>query len=52
MVLKTALVNILHKYVILPGEKLEQGMKKQETLTLSPEAVYVRLEKRSKLSNI
>jgi hypothetical protein len=48
MELKLALANILHKYNILPGEKIEQGMKKQETVTLSPEAVYIKLEKRSK----
>jgi cytochrome P450 len=48
MELKMALVNILHKYRIYPGEKLEQGMKRQESLTLSPEAIYVRIEKRNK----
>ncbi len=49
MELKLALANILHKYNILPGDKIEQGMKKQETVfTLSPEAVYIKLEKRSK----
>lgn len=48
MELKTALAAILHRYTVSPGEKLEEGMKRQETFTLSPEAVYVRLEKRSK----
>jgi cytochrome P450 len=48
MELKIALANILHKYTILPGEKLEQGMKKQESIFLSPEAIYIRIEKRSK----
>jgi cytochrome P450 len=48
MELKVALANILHQYNILPGEKIEQGMKRQETFTLSPEAIYVKLEKRSK----
>ncbi|CAF3793429.1 unnamed protein product [Rotaria sp. Silwood1] len=47
MELKIALANILHRYTILPGEKLEQGMKRQETTTLSPEAIYIRIEKRS-----
>jgi cytochrome P450 len=48
MELKIALANILHKYTILSGEKIEQGMKRQETITLSPEAIYMRIEKRSK----
>jgi cytochrome P450 len=46
MELKIALANILHRYTILPGDKLEQGMKRQETVTLSPEAVFIRIEKR------
>ncbi len=46
MELKIALATILHRYTILPGEKLEQGMKRQETVTLSPEAVFIRMEKR------
>ncbi|CAF1184641.1 unnamed protein product [Rotaria sordida] len=48
MTLKITLANILHRCTILPGEKLEQGMKRQETVTLSPEAIYIRIEKRSK----
>ena len=48
MELKVVLANILHKYNILPGEKIEEGMKRQETFTLSPEAVYVKMEQRSK----
>ncbi|CAF2836633.1 unnamed protein product [Rotaria sp. Silwood2] len=52
MELKIALANILHRYTILPGKKLEQGMKRQETTTLSPEAIYIRVEKRSNSSNI
>jgi cytochrome P450 len=48
MALKIALANILHKYNILPGDKIEQGIIRQETVTLSPQAVYVRIEKRSK----
>lgn len=48
MELKTALATILHRYTVLPGEKIEEGMKRQETFSLSPEAVYVRMEKRSK----
>jgi cytochrome P450 len=48
MELKIALVNILHEYNILPGIHIEQGMKRQETFTLSPEAILIRIEKRSK----
>ncbi|CAF3786878.1 unnamed protein product [Rotaria sordida] len=47
MELKMALANILHRYTILPSEKLEQGMKRRETTILSPEAIYIRIEKRS-----
>ena len=47
MELKITLANILHNYTILPGENIEQGMKRQETVTLSPEAVYIRIKKRS-----
>ncbi|CAF1209799.1 unnamed protein product [Rotaria sordida] len=48
MELKIALTNILHRYTILPGEKIEQGMKRQESTTLPPDAIYIRIEKRSK----
>lgn len=48
MELKIVLANLLHHYTILPGEKLEQGMKRQETITLAPEAVYIKIHKRSK----
>ncbi|UJR11334.1 hypothetical protein I4U23_015515 [Adineta vaga] len=47
MELKIALVYILHEYNILPGAKLEQGMKRQETVTLSPEAIFIRIQKRT-----
>jgi cytochrome P450 len=47
MVLKMGLANMLHTYTILPGDKLEKGMIRQETFTLSPEAINVRVEKRS-----
>ena len=48
MLLKIALANILHKYTISPGENIEQGIKKQETFSLTPHAVLIRIEKRSK----
>ena len=46
MEIKIALVNLLHRYIILPGKDMEQGIRKRETLTLAPEAVFVRFEKR------
>ncbi|CAF4576422.1 unnamed protein product, partial [Rotaria sp. Silwood2] len=46
MELKMALANILHKYTILPGNELEEGMKIQENITLSPEAINIRIRKR------
>ena len=48
MEVKIALVNILHEYDIFPGENIEQEMKKNDSLTLAPEAVFIRIEKRSK----
>ncbi|CAF1618648.1 unnamed protein product, partial [Didymodactylos carnosus] len=48
MELKMSLASLLHTYTVLPGDKLEEGMTRQETITLSPEAIYVRVEKRLK----
>jgi cytochrome P450 len=48
MEFKIDLADILHKYNILPGENIEQGIIRQESITLVSQAVYVRIEKRSK----
>jgi cytochrome P450 len=47
MELKMSLARLLHVYNILPGENIEKGMTRQETTVIKPEAIYVRLEKRS-----
>lgn len=46
MELKLLLVHLLHQYTVLPGEKLEQGMTLHETNVISPEAIFIKLEKR------
>ncbi|CAF4990061.1 unnamed protein product [Rotaria sp. Silwood1] len=46
MELKMCLVRILREYIILPGEKLEEGFKRKEILVIQPKAVFVKLEKR------
>jgi cytochrome P450 len=47
MELKMCLTRLLHTYNILPGEKIEKGIIRQEKFVIKPEAIYVRLEKRS-----
>jgi cytochrome P450 len=47
MELKMCLARLLHTYTILPGENIEQGMVRQKIDIIRPQAIYVRLEKRS-----
>lgn len=47
MELKLCLAHLLHIYVILPGEKLEQGMTRRRTPIVAPQAIYIKLQKRS-----
>lgn len=47
MELKMCLARLLSAYNILPGDKLEQGMARRETPIIAPQAIYVRLERRS-----
>jgi hypothetical protein len=42
------LAHLLYTYNILPGEELNQGMTQREANVTTPDAIYVRLEKRSK----
>ncbi len=47
MELKMCLARLLHTYNILPGENIEKGMVQRQNAIIAPEAIYVRLEKRS-----
>ena len=47
MELKMCLARLLRTYNVLPGDKLEQGMARRETPIIAPQAIYVRLERRS-----
>ena len=46
MELKMCLAQIMRQYIILPGEKIEQGFQFEETLGIRPNAIYIKLEKR------
>ena len=46
MEIKICLVRLLRQYIILPGDKLEEGFKRKEILVMQPEAIFVKLEKR------
>ncbi|CAF3599706.1 unnamed protein product [Rotaria sp. Silwood1] len=46
MELKMCLTRVLHTYNILPGQKLEIGMNRREAFIVTPEAIFIRLEKR------
>ena len=48
MELKMCLARLLHTYTVLPGDKLEKGMTRRETAIIAPQAIYVKIEKRSK----
>jgi cytochrome P450 len=47
MELKMCLIRLLRQYRILPGDKIEEGFKRQETSVILPNAIFVKLEKRS-----
>src|SRR5689334_6762297 len=47
MEIKLALIQLLRQYRILPGDKIEEGFKRQERLVIQPDAIFVKLEKRS-----
>jgi hypothetical protein len=36
----------MRKYIILPGEEIQQGFKFDETLVIQPNGMYIKLEKR------
>jgi hypothetical protein len=45
--LKMCLIELLRRYRILPGDKLEEGFQRQEKFVTQPNAIFVKLEKRS-----
>jgi cytochrome P450 len=45
--LKMCLVRLLREYRILPGDKIEEGLKQEERLVIQPNGIFVKLEKRS-----
>ncbi|CAF4175803.1 unnamed protein product, partial [Rotaria magnacalcarata] len=47
MELKMCLAHLLRTYNVLAGDKLRQGMIIEETNVTRPQAIYVKLQKRS-----
>ncbi|CAF1041423.1 unnamed protein product [Adineta steineri] len=47
MELKMCLIQLLREYRVLAGDKIEEGFQRQERLVIQPEAIFVKLEKRS-----
>jgi cytochrome P450 len=47
MELKMCLVELLRRYRILSGDKLEEGFKRVEKLVTQPNSIHIRLEKRT-----
>ena len=47
MELKTCLIRLLREYRIMPGEKIEEGFQKKETVVIQPDAIFVNLQRRS-----
>ncbi|CAF5169249.1 unnamed protein product, partial [Rotaria sp. Silwood1] len=45
--LKLCLIQLLRQYRILPDDKTEVGFKQEERLIIQPNAILVKLEKRS-----
>ncbi len=45
--LKMCLIRLLRQYRILPGDKIEEGFQRTERLVIQPDAIFVKLEKRS-----
>ena len=48
MELKMCLIQLLRQYRILPGDKIEEGFKREERFVIQPDAIFVKLEKRFK----
>ena len=46
MELKMCLAQIIRKFRILPGDKIEEGFKLDESLVIRPNGMYIKLEQR------
>lgn len=47
MELKMCLIHLLCRYKLAAGEQIEKGFQRQERLVIQPDAIYVKLEKRT-----
>jgi cytochrome P450 len=47
MELKMYLIRLLRQYRILSGDKIEEGFRREERFVIQPDAILVKLEKRS-----
>ncbi|CAF3454223.1 unnamed protein product [Rotaria socialis] len=47
MELKMCLIELLQQYRILPSDKTEEGFQLREKISIGPDAVFIKLEKRS-----
>ncbi len=47
MELKMCLIRLLRQHRILPGDKIDEGFRREERLAIRPDAIFVKLEKRS-----
>ena len=47
MELKKCLIELVRRYEILPGDKIEEGFQREERLVIQPNAINVKLKKRS-----
>jgi cytochrome P450 len=43
---KMYLIRLLREYRILPGDKIEKGLKQEEKIVIQPNGIFVKLEKR------
>ena len=44
--LKMCLVQIMRQYIILPGEKINEGFQLDETIVIHPKEIFIKLQKR------
>ena len=47
MELKMCLVRLLREYEILASDRIEEGFRREERLVIQPDAIFVKLRKRS-----
>ena len=52
MELKMCLIELLRQYRILPGDKIEEGFNRHEKFVVQPEAIFIKLDKRSYFNNL